>query len=182
MNLNKTKYPNQRCATTRTLDDTATVSEAAINISQTNSALFLTCMKNTAYGIGINLEDDGQSLRSYGMVPGDTSDWSRFNKYLIHDTGWIKLNNYVKYRQKNGICFVKVNVGGVLFTDGKVIGTLPKYPPEGDLITVKNAYGNQNGKITINTSGQIIYNSNIGSTDYIRADLSYPFNHTSEKI
>lgn len=106
------------------------------------------------------------------------------NNKEINDTGWIDLNEYVKYRKKNGNVYVTGNVSGdlPLGTDENYIslGTLPEgfRPGNIDIPFAYHCVGGDNSYQSsyIRSSGNIaLYRkSSQGVANYYSFSVSFP--------
>jgi hypothetical protein len=97
----------------------------------------------------------------------------------IADTGWLTLNNYIKYRKKNGLVYVIGECSGSvnLTVNGyKTVGTLPTgYRPSTSVPFAVDFMGGNASNTTalISSNGAIdIYTTN--ATSYWRFSATFP--------
>ena len=68
---------------------------------------------------------------------------------------------------------VQMSWGGRTVSDGTQLATLPEgYRPLFDL-SERNGFDNQKGEIIIQADGKILYSSNTGNSDYVRANFCF---------
>lgn len=130
----------------------------------------------------------------YALIIGNgTADDARSNAFAVGwdgsidvagttvirpDTGWVTLNAAIRYRIKNGICFVRgfSGSGGTAVNSGGVaVGTLPDGArPQYELTAAMSTRSSAVGQVNVSTSG-VITGFNFGaSSSYWGFLLSYP--------
>lgn len=79
----------------------------------------------------------------------------------------------IKYVKAGNMVNVQMSWGGRTVSDGTQLATLPEgYRPLFEL-SERNGFDNQKGEIIIQTDGKILYSSNTGSSDYVRASFCF---------
>lgn len=79
----------------------------------------------------------------------------------------------IKYVKAGNMVNVQMSWGGRTVSDGTQLATLPEgYRPLFDL-SERNGFDNQKGEIIIQVDGKILYNSNTGDSDYVRANFCF---------
>lgn len=79
----------------------------------------------------------------------------------------------IKYVKAGNIVNVQMSWGARTVSDGTQLATLPEgYRPLFDL-SERNGFDNQKGEIIIQTDGKILYSSNTGNSDYVRANFCF---------
>ncbi len=93
---------------------------------------------------------------------------------------WLSHDRLVLNSNRECICFrcgcfayLTINFGNIITPNNTIIGTLPVgYRPLKDC-SFRNAFDNQLGEITITPSGVVKYESNEGSSDYVRGSITF---------
>ena len=79
----------------------------------------------------------------------------------------------IKYIKAGNIVNVQMSWGSRTVSDGTQLATLPEgYRPLFDL-SERNGFDNQKGEIIIQADGKILYSSNTGNSDYVRANFCF---------
>ena len=79
----------------------------------------------------------------------------------------------IKYVKAGNMVNVQMGWGGRNVSDGTQLATLPEgYRPLFDL-SERNGFDNQKGEIIIQADGKILYSSNTGNSDYVRANFCF---------
>lgn len=79
----------------------------------------------------------------------------------------------IKYVKAGNMVNVQMSWGGRNVSDGTQLATLPEgYRPLFDL-SERNGFDNQKGEIIIQADGKILYSSNTGNSDYVRASFCF---------
>ena len=101
-------------------------------------------------------------------------------KIKEEDTGWIDLNNAVKYRKINNVVYISgvsegyITVGGANYVN---VGVLPEgCRPSAKIMFAWTPYGQlaENPSAYINAKGEIFLYNSTASTSYWGFIISYP--------
>lgn len=101
-------------------------------------------------------------------------------KIKENDTGWIILNDVIKYRIINEIIYIhglsegNISIGGANYVN---VGVLPeKYRPSEKVMFAWSPYGQVSGNPSayVGTDGRILMYNSTASTSYWGFIISYP--------
>ena len=112
---------------------------------------------------------DALITRNQAGVQSSKIDFATFPGPLIT----LSSTYQIKYVKAGNMVNVQMSWGGRNVSDGTQLATLPEgYRPLFDL-SERNGFDNQKGEIIIQTDGKILYSSNTGNSDYVRANFCF---------
>ena len=112
---------------------------------------------------------DALITRNQAGVQSSKIDFATFPGPLIT----LSSTYQIKYVKAGNMVNVQMSWGGRTVSDGTQLATLPEgYRPLFDL-SERNGFDNQKGEIIIQADGKILYSSNTGNSDYVRANFCF---------
>lgn len=112
---------------------------------------------------------DALITRNQAGVQSSKIDFTTFPGPLIT----LSSTYQIKYIKAGNMVNVQMGWGNRTVSDGTQLATLPEgYRPLFDL-SERNGFDNQKGEIIIQADGKILYSSNTGNSDYVRANFCF---------